>query len=444
MRSLVSIALLAACGPSIGENAGTDVDAGVTDPDACVGLRCQVVNCAAQSAPPTTLSGTVYAPNGTLPLYGAIVYVPNADPGPLPMGLSCDQCGAPLAGDPIVQTKTDVAGRFTLTDLPAGSDIPVVVQIGKWRRQIVVPGVPACTETALPPALTSLPRNKQEGDLPQIAITTGSADALECLVRKLGVDDAEITSSAGNGKVHLFEGNGARRFAGGFPGGAGDFPNATTLWNDANALRGYDLVILSCEGGQRPGTKSQAAMDAVKEYADAGGRVFMSHWHNIWIEGARSGGSQKPAVWTEVATWGGNGSFNGNDTIDEINNPKGVAFADWMLEVGGSTTRGLIPITGGRQTVQSVDETRGDRWVYRASGGNEFPQNFQFTTPNEMPENQRCGKVAFSDMHVSSGSSSSSGTAYPGGCSSAPLTPQEKALVFMLFDIASCVDAPIL
>jgi hypothetical protein len=45
----------------------------------------------------------------------------------------------------------------------------------------------------------------------------------------------------------------------------------------------------------------------------------------------------------------------------------------------------------------------------------------------------------FSDMHVSSDSSSTSGTAYPGGCSSQPLTAQEKALAFIFFDISSCV-----
>jgi len=47
----------------------------------------------------------------------------------------------------------------------------------------------------------------------------------------------------------------------------------------------------------------------------------------------------------------------------------------------------------------------------------------------------------FSDMHVSSDSSSKSGTAYPGGCSNTPLTAQEKALAFIFFDISSCVGA---
>ena len=57
---------------------------------------------------------------------------------------------------------------------------------------------------------------------------------------------------------------------------------------------------------------------------------------------------------------------------------------------------------------------------------------------DETPDN-RCGKVVFSDMHVSSGSSSLPATPFPGGCATGDLTPQEKALAFIFFDISSCV-----
>jgi hypothetical protein len=68
-------------------------------------------------------------------------------------------------------------------------------------------------------------------------------------------------------------------------------------------------------------------------------------------------------------------------------------------------------------------------------------QDLLFTTPQSKPEAERCGKVLFSDMHVSSGSVSQGGTskAFPNGCSMTPLSPQEKALAFIFFDISSCV-----
>ena len=43
-------------------------DDGDGPPPGCVGLECQVVNCAKKGLPPTSISGTVYAPNGTLAL----------------------------------------------------------------------------------------------------------------------------------------------------------------------------------------------------------------------------------------------------------------------------------------------------------------------------------------------------------------------------------------
>jgi hypothetical protein len=399
----------------------------------CQGLQCNIVQCENMGMPATTVSGTVYAPNGTLPLYGVTVYVPNSDPGPLPDGAICNKCSDTLPGDPVVTATTDEAGHFTLTDVPSGANIPLVIVSGKWRRQITIPNVAQCTDNALAADSTRLPKDHTEGDIPKIALTTGNADSLECLIRKLGVADSEITNSSGAGRVHFYAGNGVSQFDSGQ-----SFSSATNFWNDVNNLKAYDIVILSCEGAQNPGTKPQAALDAMKAYADLGGRVFASHWHNIWIEGATQGGNgQKPAIWPGIATWSNDNNNPPDpmtDLIDEVSNPKGSSFATWMLNVGGSTTRDQIVVHEGRTTVSAVDNSKAERWTYLMTGE---PQNFQFTTPNEVDADQRCGKVAFSDMHVSGGPGSGD---YPTSCgNSTDLTPQEKALAFMIFDLSSCV-----
>src|SRR5579871_1637930 len=74
-------------------DAGTPGDAGP-----CVGLRCRVARCEAGSD--TVVQGYVYAPNGMLPLYNVLVYVPNATLEPLPRGVVCAGCGALVSGDP--------------------------------------------------------------------------------------------------------------------------------------------------------------------------------------------------------------------------------------------------------------------------------------------------------------------------------------------------------
>src|SRR6266446_6593956 len=93
----VSLSFVFACGPQ--RPTGSGPDQGM--PDAAMQ---PLDECAKQGLPPTRVSGTVYAPNGTLPLYGVNVYVPSVDPGPLPDGATCSRCDAALPGQPIVQT----------------------------------------------------------------------------------------------------------------------------------------------------------------------------------------------------------------------------------------------------------------------------------------------------------------------------------------------------
>jgi hypothetical protein len=112
-----------------------------------------------------------------------------------------------------------------------------------------------------------------------------------------------------------------------------------------------------------------------------------------------------------------------------------------MLNVSGSTARGsvLLQTDTGRDTCSAVDNTRAEQWVYWTNPANnmKLPQMFQFTTPNEAAEDARCGKVVFSDMHVSGGPMAGN---YPTSCGTATtLSAQEKALAFMFFDISSCV-----
>ena len=467
--SLIAAVLIACGGHNGGGGGGGGSDAAGTGPDACVGLQCNVVDCRGMSKPETQVSGTVFAPNGTLPLSGITVYVPGTDPGAVPAGAQCSRCNDALPGNPVVVTTTDALGKFSLLGIPAGDSIPIVITSGKWRRLITIPHVDACSEHPLAPADTRLPRDKTEGDLPQIAITTGGADSLECLVRKLGVADTEITTDRNNenGRVQLYVGkdlndmmrgdDATDQFKAGFGGRAAaeSFSPAETLWGNLDKLKTYDIVMLSCEGAEYTDIKPQAALDAMKAYANYGGRVFASHWHNVWIKGyvdqsdPRQPELDRAAEWPEVATWNPDPHDlpNGSSALineDSTTNPKGQVFADWMLNVHGSTVRDQIVLqdqdattSTGRSTCNGVEGDT-ERWVYLPGQLGGGTQNFQFTTPHDVSADQRCGKVVFSDMHVSGFAGPG---AYPDSCgTSTELTPQEKALAFMFFDIASCVD----
>jgi len=436
-------------GDDDGSSAGSGSD--------CIGIGCQVTDCRAMSKPDTTISGTVFAPNGTLPLYGINVYVPATPPTAFTSGATCAKCTDGLPDNPVIQTISDAAGKFQLIGVPSGDNIPLVVTSGKWRKIITIPHVADCTETVMTPQETTLPRNRSEGDMPQIAITTGGADSLECLVRKLGIDDREITTdqAATPGRVHLYASHeGQRQFKDGFAGGSNDtFSPALSLWDNLDKMKQYDLLFLSCEGAQYPDNKPQSAMDKLKAYADFGGRVFATHWHNIWLEGSQEqhdeGYTQAPdQSWLSIGQWTNRDPAelepNSWAKIDEDDNPKGTSFADWMLANGGSTVRDRIDLQNevggeastGRTSLQTTDPDKTERWVYLPDQGGGT-QNFQFTTPIDKPDEERCGKFVFSDMHVSG---TSGAGVYPDSCgTSTAMTPQEKALAFMFFDIASCV-----
>ena len=135
----------------------------------CVGLECQVVKC---SSGHTAISGTVYDPAGRNPLYNVYVYVPNAPLLDMPSGPVCTSCQAPASGSPLPgAVQTDANGRFQLLDVPVGANIPLVMQLGKFRRKINIANVTQCADNPIGAKdgsgneqLTRLPRKQHESD----------------------------------------------------------------------------------------------------------------------------------------------------------------------------------------------------------------------------------------------------------------------------------------
>ena len=412
-------------------------------PASCTNLCLQQVSCTGNVT--TTIKGKVYAPGKGAgvgdPLLNALVYVPNAPVAAFGAGVSCDKCDANVSGSPLVSATTGPDGSFELKNAPVGADIPLVIQLGRWRRQVTIPSVAACADTNLDPQLTRLPRNKGEGDIPKIAIATGAVDSLECVLRKIGIDDAEFTKPNGTGRIHMYLGGGA---AGANRGS--NTPNENQLWNSQATLNQYDMLLFPCQGDEYYANRAtnaewQNMWSRLLAYTAAGGRIFSTHYSYVWLHGHPNGASWSPGPgpWEGVATWNADQSSPPDQNgIINTTFPKGQAFAQWLVNVGASSVLGQMPVKVVRRDADAV--LTAQEWM-SASTPAGIPLHFTFNTPVTAQPDDQCGRVVFSDFHVAD--SYNTGIAFPGECSNNGMTPQEKLVEFMLFDLGSCVTPDI-
>jgi hypothetical protein len=416
-------------GMACGTGAQAGVCPGVPTTGGCTGLGCQIDKCTGM--PKTTVKGTVYDPGGKLPLYNVMVYVPNAPLAPLVEGVSCDKCGTIASGQPVASALTDASGNFTMQDVPVGANIPVVIQTGKWRRQITLPMVKACQDNVFAGTDTfRLPKNQSEGHLPKIAMTRGKADSLECLLRRIGVSDSEFTNPDGTGRVNIYYETGDGT---GYDSGTA-FPPVSTLFNQT-VINKYDMMVISCHGvSDRSRQQPLAEKQIVKNFVDAGGRVFGSHFSFGYFRGVAGTTDAKfyqPTPWPLLAMWDGNS--DPPYTID-TSFAKGIAFADWLVVAGASPTRGQIMMTGVEGPAMSLTPGFGSQQWINTVGGIPY---FSVPMPVEKASTpaDQCGRFVNTGIHVASGGNSGP---FPSKCGTAPLTPQEKAWEFLIFELSAC------
>jgi hypothetical protein len=375
----------------------------------------------------TSVSGTVYAPNGVDPLPGVTVYVPNAPVAPFTPGVSCESCSASLSGSPLVSTVSATNGTFTLTNMPVGTNIPLVIQRGRWRRQFVLPTVTACTNTAL--SQIRMPRTSIEGDIPLMAFATGSVDSFECLLRKVGIADSEFTDPTGTGRVRFYLGSvgpGAQISA--------STPSETTLWGTQASIDAYDMVFFPCQGG--PYDRTTAQQDIIVNYANAGGRVFNAHFSYGWLYDI--------APFSGTAAWAvdpnGLNVFAKDPGTGIINQgfARGEVLASWLQAIGATTTLGQVTVSALRHDFTGV-VAPSSLWlsVDDPTLGN-VPLHYTFDTP--VGQASQCGRVLFTDFHVEDAESTpTGGKMFPAECAATAMTATEKMVEYMLFDLDDCI-----
>jgi hypothetical protein len=418
----------------------------------------------------------VYDPALLNPLYNVTVYVPayplQALPRGVPTGADMCSCGALFKSGALASSTTDEKGQFTLTNAPAGTNVQLVLQVGKWRRVVTIPTVTACQANAQ--ADKSLALNASASatndSMPDIAVSTGHSDTLECLLKRIGVADTEWVAGASTaGHVHVFSG-GSPALAGqaGGPEQA-TFPGApesdTNLWDVAGHLMPYDMLLLSCEG-QETYNPNPAVLE---QYLNVGGRAFASHFHYKWFDGDPNGVTGvPPADWgTNLATWTmGTSTVKGPDTgivVQTLNVgggpfPKGISLDKWLGNVGAlgvGVPAGDLPIYQPKyNAVVGPTNTPSQPWITDQANGGTKTMYFSFDTPvtaKAAPDGgppAYCGRAVFSDLHVDGDTTAPSnndspnkagGMAPPQGCAMGALSPQEKVLEFMLFDLSACV-----
>ncbi|MDB4941940.1 MAG: Tryptophan synthase alpha chain [Labilithrix sp.] len=358
-----------------------------------------------------TLSGTVFAPEGTVPISNALLYLADAMPAPLPSGLTCDKCVQLPAGTPFTYSKAD--GTFVLPVFAAGSKV-LVVQKGHFRR--ARPLAVAAGDAAIPGELTRLPGapDVAKGDeIPKIGVTYGGFDKIESSLVKLG-----ITSFDRYGKDPF---NDPKNL----PPSVGE---PFDLLNAPSKLALYNIVLLPCAlGGLSCGAPTDAQKDNLRGFVSGGGKLYVTDYSYEYVN----------QTWPGFITWK---DKNGNDLTKNsawgagcqdaaytrpgtANDP---ALSSWLTAIGETsfdledswTVISKVTPQPGKDPDGNPTTIAPKVWM--TSNG---------TGPSTVSFESQCGRVLFSTYHAE-------------GDVDDALLAQEKALLFILLEVGVCVAAP--
>lgn len=436
------ISTLAACGPAArhsDDTGGDDVDA----PPAATGA---------------TVTGKVWAPNQApgqaapgqeIPIAGALVWITDAKPAPIPDHVYCEECVPTPQGG--VLTAAD--GSFTLDVQPG--NYWLIIQKGQFRIEQMI-GLSLGT-TALPPSQTTLPSQwKPEAGLymPKVAVVKGTNDNIEDILGKIGFGTmAGNTFSNPNGE------NGAEVAM--FTYGTSGATAVTTLLGSIEEMRKYHIIFFPCAtsmSGIDSQLSDQNVLANIRRYVSEGGKLYVTDWsgeladrafpHQIELgdTGADSEGTYDPMTFTGTLTSTGDADGGLYDS------PDGKAvdpdLAAWLgLQMGPHENGGV-----GLYDPNAFDVTDNWNWIRKVNpvmlGTDmqgmpvyDMPKTWVTgTKPGTSGANNKplavtyeptgCGKVLYTTFQTAN-------------ASHVGLYPQERILIYLIMEIQTCSDNPI-
>ena len=357
------------------------------------------------------LKGKVVAPEGTIPISGALVYLTQQAPPGIPDHAFCDHCVELSSATPYVLTGPD--GTFDLGS-PFTGAWQLVVQKGQFRRVRPIDIVEG--DVAVPQESTRFPSKTDDaaGDhIPKMAVVQGAWDAVEVTLAKLGLG----TLKKGFLNAPAID---QANFAVLGPG------DGAKLLSDAGALSQYNVVFLPCTGSSNTEPLCSDFWDAadakvkqnLSSFVAGGGKLYVTDWSYEYVRQPFPG----------FVSWVGETSDLGSAcTLGEWSgsaSTKDPGLEAWM------NAQGLLPFEAKANYLQisAVHDLPGvdadgnpttvkpKVWV-EASG-----------RPATVSFEQQCGRVMYSTYHTEADQGSFTN-----------LMPQEKALMYILLEVGVCI-----
>lgn len=374
------------------------------------------------------LQGRVVAPEGTVPVAKAMVYLTKRTPDPIPGNAYCDTCVHLTAFEPYAYTKSD--GTFDLAAYETGKQY-LVVQKGQFRRirevDVVKGDQPIAGDVTRLPGKT----NPAAGDtIPRIAMVIGGYDKIDYSMKKLGIEEFYRYGDAPPG----------------LPGSDGPGvktgKNGNALMNSAAELSAHHIVLLPCAAmgysqktdssgttsGFLCGAPTAPQKTAFQSYVDGGGKLYVTDFAYEAVRQTWPGfitfydDTMKPLTNTSQ----GIGTACRGGAEDTAGTAQDPGLADWMKTIGHAN----IDLKASWSRIESVHPQMGydpegkpktitpKVWMTSAIAGTQLPATVSFE--------QKCGRVLFSTYHAE-------------GNDTSTLLAQEKALLYVLLEVGVCV-----